>query len=43
LRDLWLLPLRDMAALFIWAWSYAGNTITWRDQRFALKDGKLSS
>jgi ceramide glucosyltransferase len=42
LRDLWLLPLRDMAALFIWAWSYAGNTITWRDQRFALKDGKLS-
>jgi len=43
LRDLWLLPLRDMAALFIWAWSYAGNTITWRDQKFALKDGKLSS
>ena len=43
LRDLWLLPLRDLAALFVWAWSYAGNTITWRDQRFALKDGKLSS
>ena len=43
LRDFWLLPLRDMVALGVWAWSYAGNTITWRDQRFALKDGKLSS
>jgi ceramide glucosyltransferase len=41
LRDLWLLPTRDLLALFIWAWSYAGNTITWRDQRFALKDGML--
>lgn len=41
LRDLWLLPLRDLLALFIWAWSYAGNTITWRNQTFALKDGKL--
>ena len=43
LRDLWLLPMRDMVALFVWAWSYAGNTITWRDQKFALKDGRLIS
>jgi ceramide glucosyltransferase len=41
LCDLWLLPLRDMVALFVWAWSYAGNTITWRDQIFALKNGQL--
>lgn len=41
LRDLWLLPLRDMAALAVWAWSYAGNTIVWRDQTFILKDGRL--
>jgi len=41
LRDLWLLPVRDMIALFVWAWSYAGNTITWRDQTFVLKDGRM--
>jgi ceramide glucosyltransferase len=43
LRDLWLLPLRDMVALFVWVWSYAGNTITWRDRKFTLKDGRLIS
>jgi ceramide glucosyltransferase len=41
LRDLWLLPLRDMVALFVWVWSYAGNTVTWRDREFSLKDGRL--
>lgn len=41
LRDLWLLLPRDMVALGIWVWSYAGNTITWRGQEFALKNGKL--
>lgn len=41
LRDLWLLPPRDLTALGVWAWSYAGNTITWRDQTFALKDGRM--
>lgn len=41
LRDLWLLPLRDMAALAVWAWSYAGNTIVWRGQTFILQDGRL--
>jgi ceramide glucosyltransferase len=42
LRDLWLLLPRDLVALGIWAWSFAGSTITWRGQEFALKDGKLS-
>jgi len=41
LRDLWLLPLRDVVALGIWAWSFAGNTVAWRGEEFSLKDGKL--
>jgi ceramide glucosyltransferase len=40
-RQLWLVPLRDMIALFVWGWSYAGNTITWRGDRFLLKKGKI--
>jgi ceramide glucosyltransferase len=42
LRDLWLLPLRDVVALGLWIWSFAGNTVAWRDQHFSLKDGKMS-
>ena len=42
LRDLWLLPIRDVVALGIWVWSFAGNTVAWRGQRFSLKDGKMS-
>jgi ceramide glucosyltransferase len=41
LRDLWLLPLRDLLALAIWAWSYASDAIAWRDERFVLKNGRL--
>ena len=41
LRDLWLLPLRDLLALGVWAWSYASNAIAWRDERFVLQEGKL--
>ncbi|MGC1298800.1 MAG: bacteriohopanetetrol glucosamine biosynthesis glycosyltransferase HpnI [Alloacidobacterium sp.] len=43
LRDLWLLLPRDLVALGVWTWSYAGNTITWRDKKFTLKDGRLSN
>ncbi|HTV54177.1 MAG TPA: bacteriohopanetetrol glucosamine biosynthesis glycosyltransferase HpnI [Terriglobia bacterium] len=42
LRDLWLLPLRDFCALWVWIWSFAGNTVTWRGESFALKDGTLT-
>jgi ceramide glucosyltransferase len=42
LRDLWLLPARDIVALGIWIWSFAGNTVAWRGQHFSLKDGKMS-
>jgi ceramide glucosyltransferase len=42
LRDLWLLLPRDVVALGLWAWSFAGDTVVWRGHRFALKDGKLT-
>jgi ceramide glucosyltransferase len=41
LRDLWLLPLRDCLGLAVWAWSFAGDTVVWRGERFRLKDGQL--
>ncbi len=41
LRDLPLLPLRDCCALALWAWSYAGNTVEWRGERFRIANGKL--
>lgn len=41
IRDLWLLPLRDLLALGLWGWSYASDTVTWRGEHFTLKNGKL--
>lgn len=41
LRDLWLLVARDFFGLLFWAWSYAGDTIVWRGERFRLHDGRL--
>ena len=41
LRDLWLLPVRDLFALGFWAWSFAGDTIVWRGERFHLRNGRL--
>ena len=41
LRDVWLLPLRDCFGLLFWAWSYAGNTVVWRGERFRLSRGIL--
>ncbi len=42
LRDLWLLPLRDCFGLIVWAWSYAGDDVVWRGERFCVKRGVLS-
>jgi len=39
---LWLIPLRDLIAVGIWIMSFAGHTVTWRGDRFALKDGRLT-
>jgi ceramide glucosyltransferase len=41
LANLWLLPLRDLVGFAVWLWSFAGNTIVWRGERFVLKQGRL--
>jgi ceramide glucosyltransferase len=41
LPNLWLLPLRDAVAMGLWVAGFAGDTIVWRGERFALKNGKL--
>ena len=41
LRQLWLLPIRDLAAVVIWIASFLGHSVTWRGDRFELKHGKL--
>jgi len=38
----WLIPLRDLIAVGVWIASLAGNTVTWRGDRFILKNGKLT-
>ena len=40
-EQLWLLPVRDLLAVAIWIASFAGHTITWRGDRFELKNGRL--
>jgi ceramide glucosyltransferase len=41
LRRLWLLPLRDLHTVAVWIASYAGRSITWRGDRFIVKNGRL--
>ena len=41
LPNLWLLPLRDAVAMGLWVAGFAGDTIVWRGERFALKKGRL--
>jgi ceramide glucosyltransferase len=43
LRDILLLPVRDMLAPFIWAASFMGNRVHWRGEVFDLKDGRLTT
>jgi len=42
LRNIFLLPLRDLTAPFVWAASFVGNRIHWRGDVFDLKNGRLS-
>ena len=42
LRQLWLLPVRDLVAFGVWIASFAGHTVTWRGDRFVLKKGRLT-
>lgn len=41
LRWLWLLPLRDLLALVVWAASFIGHTVTWSGDSFRLEEGRL--
>lgn len=41
LRDLWLLPLRDLMAVVIWVGSYTGSRVRWRGEEFILEKGKI--
>jgi ceramide glucosyltransferase len=41
LENLWMLPLRDFIAVGVWIASFAGDTVSWRGDRFTLKDGRL--
>ena len=41
LRDILLLPVRDLIAPLLWAAGLVGNRIRWRGDVFTLKDGKL--
>ena len=41
-KNLWLLPVRDLVAVAVWIASFAGNTVTWRGDRFELKNGRLT-
>ncbi len=42
LRNIFLLPLRDLIAPLVWAASFAGHQIHWRGDVFYLKDGRLA-
>jgi ceramide glucosyltransferase len=42
LENVWLIPLRDLFAVGIWIASFSGHAVTWRGERFLLKQGKLS-
>jgi ceramide glucosyltransferase len=42
LRNLGLIPFRDLIAVGVWIVSFGGQTVTWRGDRFQLRDGKLS-
>ncbi|MSO20621.1 MAG: glycosyltransferase [Acidobacteria bacterium] len=38
-RYFWMLPLRDAWALLIWAYSFLGNHIIWRNEHYRLERG----
>jgi ceramide glucosyltransferase len=43
LRNILLLPVRDLIAPFIWAAGLVGSRIEWRGDVFDLKDGRLTT
>jgi len=41
LRRLWLVPVRDLVAFWVWFASFAGRQVHWRGEVFILEDGKI--
>ena len=41
MKNSWLIPLRDLIAVGIWAASLAGRRVVWRGRQFTLENGKL--
>ncbi|NUQ30875.1 MAG: glycosyl transferase, partial [Acidobacteriaceae bacterium] len=41
LRDLWVIPFKDVACLLLWLFGLLDDTIEWRGERFKLDKGKL--
>jgi ceramide glucosyltransferase len=42
MRSIWLLPVRDFLAVFLWLGGLTGHKIVWRGEVFSLKNGKLT-
>lgn len=40
-RDLWLVPLRELISVAVWAGSFFGHTITWRGKKFLVRNKRL--
>lgn len=40
-RRIWMLPLRDAVAFFVWIWSFFPQRIHWRGQEFYIRDKRL--
>jgi ceramide glucosyltransferase len=41
-RSLWMIPIRDLAAVLVWMGGFFGHKIVWRGEVFQLQDGKLT-
>lgn len=41
-KYVWLIPLRDLVAVAVWIASLRGHVVTWRGDRFRLRNGKLN-
>ncbi len=40
-RDLWLVPLRELVSVAVWVGSFFGHTITWRGKKFLVRNKRL--
>ena len=40
-RDLWLVPLRELISVAVWVGSFFGHTVTWRGKKFLVRNKRL--